>query len=180
MQYKNKQNDRHLSGIVHYLSLYRVLAVSQLSALYPDLPPEKLRLLLKRLKKAGRITLDADRDLVRLPCGCEGEDSIIAAFWVLLDFLPSVNYHCASDFPAVLTFYTDSEAFDVIHVPEEKEILLNHALSALPEEAPRRLVIIDDTAQIPLITFPGISAFCLVDADGNIQYFRRQGDTFDG
>ena len=28
-----------------------------------------------------------------------------------------------------LTFYTQSDAYDVIHIPEEKEILMNHALS---------------------------------------------------
>lgn len=175
MQYKNSQTE--LTEIVRFLSLYRVLSLPQLEALFPHLVPDKLMLLLHRLEKSGRILLDKESELVKLPCGCESAESIIAAIWVLLDFFPAVTYHCASDFPAVLTFYTDTDAYDVIHIPEEKELLMNHALSARKEDAPRRLVIINDVKQISLLSFPGISAFCIVEPDGKVQYFRKQGVT---
>lgn len=175
MQYKNSQTE--LAEIVRFLSLYRVLALPQLEALFPNLSPDKLMLLLHRLEKSGRILLDKESELVKLPCGCESAESTIAAIWVLMDFFSAVTYHCASDFPVVLTFYTDTDAYDVIHIPEEKELLMNHALSALKEDAPRRLVIINDVKQIPLLSFPGISAFCIVEPDGKVQYFRKQGVT---
>lgn len=76
-----------------------------------------------------------------------------------------------------LTFYTNSNCYDVIHVPEEKEILINHALSDYDEDAPKRLVVVDHTGQIPNLHFPGIAAFCTVSADGRVQYYKKQGVT---
>lgn len=175
MQYKNNQTE--LTEIIHFLSLYRVLALPQLEALFPKLSADKLMLLLRRLEKSGRILFDQKRRLVQFPCKCEASESTIAALWVLLDFYPAVTYHCASDFPVVLTFYTSTDAYDVIHIPKEKELLMNHALSILKEDAPRRLVIVSDVTQIPLLSFPGVSAFCTVEPDGKVQYFRKQGVT---
>ena len=43
-----------------------------------------------------------------------------------------------------MVFYTQSDAYDVIHIPEEKEMLMNHALSAYKEDAPRRIAIVDN------------------------------------
>lgn len=80
-------------------------------------------------------------------------------------------------FSGVADFYTNSNCYDVIHVPEEKEILINHALSDYDEDAPKRLVVVDHTGQIPNLHFPGIAAFCTVSADGRVQYYKKQGVT---
>ena len=80
-------------------------------------------------------------------------------------------------FPVTLTFYTQSDAYDVIHIPEEKEMLMNHALSAYKEDAPRRIAIVDNAGQIPLLDFPGTAAFCTVAPGGEVQYYRKQGVT---
>ena len=89
--------------------------------------------------------------------------------------LPELTYHTVSDFPVTLTFYTQSDCYDVIHVPEEKEMLMNHALSAWKEDSPRRLVIVEQIGQIPLLHFPGIAAFCTVTPEGQVQYYQKQG-----
>ena len=94
-----------------------------------------------------------------------------------MDFREDITFHTASDFPVALTFYTQSDAYDVIHIPEEKEILMNHALSAYKEDAPRRIAIVDNAGQIPLLNIPGIAAFCTVTPDGEVQYYRKQGVT---
>ena len=96
---------------------------------------------------------------------------------MLLDFREDITYHTASDFPVALTFCTQSDAYDVIHIPEEKEILMNHALSAWQEDSPRRIALVDDAGQIPLLHFPGIAAFCTVTPGGKVQYYRKQGVT---
>ena len=54
------------------------------------------------------------------------------------------------------SFYTVSDAYDVIHVAEGKEILMNQILSEIKENAPHRLVVVDLPGQISLLRFPGI------------------------
>lgn len=177
MQHRNQQQESHLPEIIRLLSTYHALSILQLEVLYPELPPQKLLLLLKKLEKNGRLTLVPERDLVLHTGDSIPNPSILAAFWVLLDFWEDITYHTASDFPVTLTFYTQSDAYDVIHIPEEKEMLMNHALSAYKEDSPRRIAVVDNAGQIPLLDFPGITAFCTVTPDGKVQYYRKQGVT---
>ena len=177
MQHRDQQQESHLSEITRLLSMYHALSLPQFGRLYPELTDRKLRLLLGRLEKAGRLAFVPDRELVLYSKECVPNPSTLAAFWVLLDFREDVTYHTASDFPVALTFYTQSDAYDVIHIPEEKEMLMNHALSAYKEDSPRRIVIVDHARQIPLLHIPGTAAFCTVTPDGKVQYYRKQGVT---
>lgn len=177
MQHRNQQQESHLTEIIRLLSTYHALSLLQLEAFYSELPQQKLLLLLKKLEKTGRLTLVPERNLVLHTGDSVPNPSTLAAFWVLLDFREDITYHTASDFPVTLTFYTQSDAYDVIHIPEEKEMLMNHALSAYKEDSPRRIAVVDDAGQIPLLDFPGIAAFCTVMPDGKVQYYRKQGVT---
>ncbi len=56
-------------------------------------------------------------------------------------------------------------------------MLMNNALSAYKEDAPRRIAIVDHAGQIPLLNIPGTAAFCTVTPDGKVQYYRKQGVT---
>lgn len=177
MQHKKKDQEGHLANLTHLLSLYRSLTLAQLKRLYPKLPEEKLTALLRKLEKSGRITFEQDTGVLFCPGESTRNAAVIAAFWVLLDFLPEVTYHTVSEFPVILTFYTQSDCYEVIHVPEEKEILMNHALSAWEQDTSRRLVIVEQAGQIPLLRFPGIAAFCMIMPDGQVQYYQKQGVT---
>lgn len=176
MQHRNQQKS-HLSEITRLLSTYHALTLLQVEALYPELTRQKLLLLLKKLERSGRLTLMPERDLVLYTGGCVPNPSILSAFWILLDFREDIIYHTASEFPVALTFCTQSDAYDVIHIPDDKEILMNHALSVYKEDSPRRIAVVDDAGQIPLLHFPGITAFCTVTPDGKVQYYRKQGVT---
>lgn len=177
MNLKPKEHEKHLTEIVRLLSMYQSLTLSQLAGLFPDLPKDKLLALIHRLERNGRLTCLMDKAMLFFSKDCEPNPAAVASVWVLLDFLPDVIYHTVSEFPVSLTFYTRSDAYDVIYVPEEKELLINHALSVCPKDAPRRLVIVDHPGQIPQIHFPGIAAFCTVSGDGQVQYYRKQGVT---
>lgn len=177
MNLKSKEQEKHLTEIVRLLSMYQALTFSQISKLFPELPEEKLFTLIRRLEKNGRLTYLMDKEILLFSKECESTPATIASFWVLLDFQPDITYHTVSEFPVTLTFYTQSDAYDVIYVPEEKEILINHALSNYPENAPRRLVIVNHSGQIPLMNFPGIAAFCTVTENGQVQYYKKQGVT---
>lgn len=177
MQQKNQQQENHLPEITRLLSMYHALSLPQLGRLYPELTEGKLLRLLGRLEKTGRLALLPERGLVLYSKDCIPSPSTLAAFWVLLDFREDITFHTASDFPVALTFYTQSDAYDVIHIPEEKEMLMNIALSAYKEDAPRRIAIVDHAGQIPLLDIPGTAAFCTVTPDGKVQYYRKQGVT---
>lgn len=177
MQHKNQQQESHLSEIIRLLSTYHALTLLQFEAFFPELTRQKLLLLLKKLEKTGQLTLIPEKELVLYTENCVPNPSILSAFWVLLDFREDITYHTASDFPVTLTFYTQSDAYDVIHIPEEKEMLMNHALSAYKEDSPRRIAVVDNAGQIPLLDFPGITAFCTVMPGGKVQYYRKQGVT---
>jgi len=177
MNLKPKEHEKHLTEIVRLLSMYQALTLSQLSRLFPELAKERLLALIHRLEKNGRVVYFPGQEILSYSKDCSPSPETIAAFWILLDFLPDVTYHTASEFPISLTFYTQSDAYDVICVPKEKELLINHALSNCPKDAPRRLVVVDHPGQIPKVHFPGIAAFCTVTSDGQVQYYQKQGVT---
>ena len=177
MNLKRTEQENHLTGIVRLLSMYQSLAIPQIAKLYPELSEEKLRMLIRRLEKEGRLVHIPEQDLLLFHKDCIPNPSIISAFWVLLDFQPDVTYHSISEFPVSLTFYTDTDAYDVIYIPEEKEMLINHALSSQRSHTSRRLIIVTNPKQIPHIKLPGVSAFCIVATDGQVQYYKKQGVT---
>ena len=177
MQLKSREQENHLAEITRLLSLYQALTLTQFEKLYPELSGDKLTALMRRLRKNGRLIFEQETGMLYHSKECTRNPAVIAAFWVLLDFLPDLTYHTVSSFPVTLTFYIRSDCYDVIHVPEEKEILMNHVLSAWKEDAPRRLVIVEQTGQIPLLHFPGIAAFCTVTPEGQVQYYKKQGVT---
>lgn len=177
MNMKSKEHENHLAEIAHLLSMYQTLSLAQLAKLYPELPKTTLFSLIRRLERAGRLTYSPETDMVLHTKDSIPNEALSTAFWVLLDFRSEITYHTVSEFPVSLTFYTQTDSYDVIYVPEEKELLINHALSAYPEDAPRRLVIVSHSGQIPLINFPGIAAFCTVTDTGQVQYYKKQGVT---
>lgn len=177
MKLVTKEQENHLLKITHLVSMYRSLLAAQIGRMFPELGDEKLRMLLKRLEKSGRLSMDTEKGLVLCRAEEKSNPASIAAFWVLLDFLPEVTYHTVSEYPLELSFYTGKEGYDVVYVPEEKEVVLNHALSTCSEESPHRLVIVEHPGQIAKIRFPGITAFCIVSPDGEIKYYKKQGET---
>lgn len=177
MNHINQIQKRHLSEIIRIISMYQALSFKQLLRTFPELGTNKLQIILKQLQKSGRLTFEQDTGLIFCSKECSINPSTYAAYWVLLDFISDTIYHTISEFPVSLTFYTYTDCYDVIHVPEEKEILINHALSTYNTEAPKRLVVVDNTEQISHLHFPGIAAFCMVDADGKVRYFKKQGVT---
>lgn len=179
MLHTNNEHKSHLSVIMNLLSTYQVLTRKQLERLFPELPAEKVLLLIRQLERKRRITYHTDSGYVCYSSECIPNPSYIAAFWILLDFLPHVTYHTVSEFPVTLTFYTKADGFNIIYVPSGKELLINQAMSSYHEEDLTNLVIVERTDQIPLLSFCGIGAYCTVSADGQVKYYQKQGVTVD-
>jgi len=177
MLHTNQEHKTHLNEILKLVSTYKVLSQKQLIKWFPELPEKKTLSLIQQLQRKGRLFSLPGNDYVSCTKDCVPDCSLIAAFWVLLDFQPHVIYHSASEFPVTLTFYTKTDGFNVIHVPAGKELLVNHAMRSYADDDLTNLVIVDNTTQIPLLTFPGIGAYCTVSQDGQVQYYQKQGVT---
>lgn len=87
---------------------------------------------------------------------------MIAAVWVLLDFKEAVVYHTSGEFPVKLHFFSKSEAYEIIDVGLEQEILISHVLNSLPADDTNRLVILESEQQVSRLSLDGVTAYCLV------------------
>ena len=175
MNFINSKQDKHLTQIVNILSMYQTLLITQIEKLYPELSKEKLLLLIRRLEKSGRLIYIEETGLLKYSKDSEFNLSLIKSFWILLDFRSEMTYHTISDFPVILTFYTPDHAYDIVHIQRGNEVLISHALSSWCKEDAHRLVIIDFPEQIPLLQFPGIAAYCTVNFEGEVNYYKKQG-----
>ena len=100
---------------------------------------------------------------------------MIAAIWVLTDFIDRADYHSSTDFPLKLIFIADGELYEVIYVEPGNETLIEHALAQQTDDAEKRIVIVESSEQIPRLNIPDVTAYCTVDMDtGAIQYFKQE------
>lgn len=174
----HKRHEQETGQLLRFLSLYQCLTYGQAMQLLPEMKEEPLSGLLTRLAHQGRICYSRETGMVTMYPDTVINPDMLAAVWVLLDFLPQSSYHTAGTYPVLLTFFAKEEIYEILTVPPGKEVLINHAMSSLPVmEHPHRLVIVHEELQISKIAFPCITAFCRVQPDGTVQYFKTQGDT---
>ena len=94
---------------------------------------------------------------------------------MLADFSGRTDYHSSDEFPVKLIFFAEGETCEVICLSPEKETLIEHALSLASDEyGGKRILIVEDTGQIPRINIPN-AIFCTVDPHtGEVQYYRKE------
>lgn len=102
---------------------------------------------------------------------------MIAAVWVLLDFKAAVVYHTSGEFPVKLHFFSKSEAYEVIYVGLEQEILISHVLNGPPADDTNRLVILESEQQASRLSLDGVTAYCLVSPGGTVNYYQKAKET---
>lgn len=159
--------------ILRIINLYPGVQERQLYGFFPG-REEKIRTLLSHLKKQGRIThLDTGN---LFPYGKQTVSSdvgLLRSVWVLLDFIDRAEFHSTSEFPVTIIFFADGELYEIVYVAIGQETLISHALSNKREAIGRRIVLVDDPAQISSLSFAGISGFCTADNAGNINYYKK-------
>lgn len=165
---------RQQAEIRHLLAMYQQLSTVQLLRFFPELSERRLLSLILQQEKRGRLHYNKETRVVQYSKDISPPSGMQQAVWVLLDFFPSVAYHTVSSYPFLLTFYTDTQAYDVIYIPPGQEILLSRILSNPPPEAPYRLAVISDPEQIPALTIPLLSAYCQVSPDGTVNYYQTE------
>ena len=161
------------SSILRDITMYRVLTEEQLLRLYPG-KRGKVQNLLSYLTKQGRIWHNDGLYYAAPECAGDVDKGLLAAVWVLADFIDRVEFHSVGDFPAKVIFFADGEVYEVIHAASGKETLINHILSAPEEEASSYLILVDSPEQIPELDIPNARGYCTVSPDGEVQYYQRE------
>lgn len=159
--------------LLREISMYPGVSQQQLIRFHPG-KEEKIENLLTHLKRQGRTVLNEN--------GCyfsQGEQTygtdqgLIRSVWILLDFIERAEFHSPGEFPVKLLFFSAGEMYEVVYVAMGQEALVTQALKRSRQGESRRIVLVDDAAQIPLIDFPDICGFCTVGADGKVSYYKK-------
>lgn len=159
--------------LLRLVSLYPGIRKTQLLRFFPA-KPDMILNLLSHLTKQGRICISGSENY--FPAGLHDavpDRRMIQAVWVLLDFIEQTEFHSPSDFPVNVIFFVAGELYEIISVPTGQEMLIAGALLHSRHSDSRRIVIVEDTAQIAELDFPGISGFCTVESEGQIHYYQK-------
>ena len=111
---------------------YHALKYEQVMKMFGN--QDSIRSLITSLNKQGRIYYDKESGLLcDNPEAAKNPDhGTIAAFWVLLDFEKPILFHTSGDFPVKLHFFSEDEEYEILYVPPEQEILVDHVMKSIP------------------------------------------------
>ena len=161
------------TSLLRDVTMYQVLKKEQILAMYPG-KQKKVENLLSYLVKQGRIYRNGEYYLAQ-PDGDKNIDhGLMAAVWVLIDFIDRVEYHSSGDYPAKVIFFADGEIYEVIHAAIGKEALINHILSDPGEEPSKFLILVDKAEQIPELLTLNVAGDCTVSTEGTVQYYQKE------
>lgn len=165
---------KEAAALLRDITTYHCMKRGQLLKLYAG-KEQQVENLLSHLVRQGRIFYDSGMDVYCDSPESSPDTEMLAALWVLADFGDRTEYHSSGEFPAKLIFFADGEVYEVICIPPDKETLVEHALSHTEAEGNgKRILIVEDTAQIPRIHLPD-AVFCTVDQmTGDVQYYRKE------
>ncbi len=166
---------REAAALLRDVSMYQVLTEEQLLRLHKG-KADKTRNLLSYLVRQNRIwKVDG--------CYCASQDSmegmdrgLMAAVWVLADFIDQVEFHSVGDYPAKIIFFAGGEVYEIVYAAQGKEILLSHVLADTGQPSSRYLVIVDVPEQIPELEIPNVNGYCTVSSAGEVQYYQKEGE----
>lgn len=164
-----------IKQIREIISDYKVLKIEQIYKTIRNKEPRIKKTILTLMKNDGIIFISDDM--------CSSTDNwvknfdraVITAFWILLDFWDEVLFNNAAAFPAKIDFITSDESFDIIVAEKGQEKMLNVFYGKTRDATIKHLVAVEDEEQMTKLVFEGISAFCIVEDDGKVSYYRNEG-----
>lgn len=153
--------------------MYKALTMEQLFRLYPW-NQGKVEKLLPYLRSHYRLWKVGDY-YCSSPGAAENVDlSLLAAVWVLIDFIDQVTFHAAAEFPAKLMFYVEGEIYEVIYAGVGREALINYLGSSQSQSYTNHLIIVDKPEQIAELNIPNTCGFCTVSPTGEVEYYQKE------
>lgn len=173
MKIRGQIYSQEASSLLRDISMYQVLREKQLLGLYPG-KEKAVKSLLSYMVKQGRITQEDDYYCAGPGCMERLDRSLLAAVWVLIDFIDRVEFHAVGDFPAKLIFFADDKVYEIVHAEQGRENLLTHLMSQKGEDFSRFIVLVDTPEQIEELNLPVVCGYCTVSQDGEVQYYQKE------
>lgn len=147
---KTRDQIYHREGekLLRFLTTYHALKYEQVMKMFGN--QDSIKSLITSLVKQGRIYHDKEAGLLcDSPEAAKNPDrGTIAAFWVLLDFEKPIVFHTSGDFPVKLHFFSENEEYEILYVPLEQEILVDHVMKSIPLHDVLRLVVLENIQQV--------------------------------
>ena len=160
------------TALLAEISMYPGILEEQLLRLHPKNEDHILQLL-RYLQKHNRIKRDYRGSYYAISNNVTpNREAVIRRVWVLLDFMPEVEYHTASDYPVAISFFIRGKEYQIIHATPGDEALLCSVITHHKDNCAKRLVLVDTPEQIPLLTFSGIIGYCTATTDGQVSYYK--------
>lgn len=163
------------SSLLRDVSMYQCMTKEQVYGLYPG-KQAVIKNLLSYLSKQGRISQVGDYYCASPECAEEIDRGLIAALWVLIDFMDQVEYHAIGNYPVKIVFCADGEVYEIIHAGVGKEALISYlaAERKKDENATQFLVLVDRPEQIEELQADNAIGYCTVSPEGKVQYYRKE------
>ena len=174
MKTRDQIYGKEAAELLRDITTYHYLLQEQFLRLYPG-KEDKVQNLLSFFVKQGRIFYDNSTKLYHDGPEASPDYEMLAAVWVLADFIDRTDYHSSTDFPAKLIFIADGELYEVLYAAPGNDALLEHALSRQTNDAEKRIVIVEQPELIARLSIPDVTAYCTVDMEnGAVQYFKQE------
>ena len=160
--------------MLHNISLYPSLTEEQLCRFFPE-KEATAKVLLSHMLKEGRIFYSKNGRYYANREAQNGADKDLSrCVWVLLDFIDQVEYHTVGEFPASILCFANGELYEIVPIPQGKETMICQLLHQPQKDTSKRIVVVEDTAQIELLDIPQAAGFCTVAEDGTVSYYKEE------
>lgn len=160
-------------SILRDLSTYHCMARGQLLRMHPG-KENKVDRLISYLARQKRIREDGAY------CYAVSEDEdakdkkVIAALWVLVDFIDRVDFHAAGNFPAQVIFLANDEIYEIAYVEKGREALVSQLLAEKNAKDSLFIVVVESEEQIAMLGGGNIVGYCTVSEDGQVKYYQKE------
>ena len=100
--------------------------------------------------------------------------------WVLLSLMDQkkIEEHFVAskeEYPVRIVFVGDGEIYDILYVPPEDIEVTNQLFARKNIDECGHIVIVEEPEDIPKIRIPDVVGYCTVKEEGQIEYYRKDG-----
>lgn len=163
---------RHKELIMKIMDIAGVLPFKLLLSL-TRLTPSLLNTLITQLQREKKLIRSMEWVALSEEALENRREGIVEAMWVFDDFFQRIDYFTAGDYPAIVCFFADGVDYEIIYVPVGQEYIISKSVTSC-DNPPKRLVTIENTDQIPKISIPNITAYCITEPSGKTNYYKRK------
>ena len=155
MKTRDQSYSQDAASLLRDISMYQVLRKEQLLRLYPG-KEQNVRMLLAYLVNQNRIVVQKGLYFMATGRPDNIDWGLLAAVWVLVDFIDRVDFHAVGEFPAKVIFTADGEVYEVVYAERGKEVMLSQLMGRQDGGPPHYLVLVEGAYQIHGLDLPSV------------------------